>query len=422
MLYLAFALLQAPDASSIFLKCAEAHKNLSSVSAIIHSLSVVSGQPLKSDYKLECIRGKAVIYRVKQLNSEKVYGIGPSLSYCWDVFANEWVQFDFSASLPMETRIQRCIGNVELCIEGLLNPKSMGAFLAPYATVGDWNVKNQSGTIRLSHKDSKSSAEFAIDSKTNLLLGATLIAGGTNVSWSSTYGKPPKSLAIAKPKNARHVAGFLGIRPNPEYADVKSKKLADRATDSYKRLTAVQYSVSGTSRASKVWFSAGKAREDAASWEWSYQGGRLNVFLKKSGRLFSGDATPEQISALLLSAAVNADPVLLRMVQGHNPMQALLISKAPARRIGEITLDSIKSEILMISGPGVKVTTWIRKDTGLLSRVIVDNFDQGGNKIASSETVYGYARPISMLPSSAFTMKSVPTGIKSEPISALKPH
>ncbi len=101
------------------------------------------------------------------------------------------------------------------------------------------------------------------------------------------------------------------------------------------------------------------------------------------------------------AAGQPAEPFLRLKLFGRNPMRELLGPGMKVRLVGTIELRGVPCDILEISGDGVRVSAWVRKDNRLIAQLATENRDARGTLVSESQQTFTYTGP----PSGAFKLE-----------------
>ena len=401
---------QPTSADGAFGRCIAAHRAMRSASIAVATEVRYKGLPnTDSRFTLAFVKPNHATLRMREGKNDRTYFIRPGSMVGYDANTNEVLRRDAPARGTLAERYVLLLGGLEDAVQLVLEPSVSEAMLAQYRTFPKWTMRRLAGVLRLEYRARGTVSIFDLDPSRFVLRRVRLEIPQGYMEWRYGYGPTPRTVGFATPKNAVSVAAFY-VGAAAEYADAKAKSLAHASIKAYEDYRRGAFTVSRPEGDTHVVFDGRKARQKSGESEWAYDGKKLWV-RDQRGRLFSGSTPLAQMLGSLGASGQSAEPFLRLKLYGRNPMRELLGPGMKVRLVGTIELRGVTCDILEITGEGLRLSAWIRRDNRLIAQLGTENRDPNGTLVSASEQSFTYSGP----PKGAFKLEG-----RAAPLAAMR--
>lgn len=313
--------------------------------------------------------------------------VSPTRGYSVDMGKREYIQRTVPQGASFYRKIVSTVGEVETAVNLLIEPGTMVQYLMEQEALGGWRVVSTSPRMVVRRDVSglgvSQSARLEFDPSNYRLLEVATLAAGVRIQWTYRYS-PLSGVDVSPPRGFRSVSGFSSDVPKVNYRTPAARRLAEKVGEAYRKLPGVRATVTGATGESQIWWTPVGARLRNRAVDWSYAGGELDVVYLVSKQRFRGAVNTRDLELRLQRAGIEADPLLIDLIRGQNPISRFLIPGAEVQIAGKVRDRFGEAEILRIVAGNIRMSIAV-DGTGRIVQAIIDNVTSSGTTTGTAE-------------------------------------
>lgn len=391
------------NANAAFDRAIRAHAAMRSGDVTVVSRTTSGQDRFQTTYDLQFILPDRAVMRVRvprvgnQLASDRTYAAIGRQFVAFDRGANERLSRSFPTSGEVAARIADGLDDPNPAWLLLLEPRALEELIQPFRQISGWAVNRRQGRVVVSRAigsgNQRASTTWEFDGATGRLLRFASGSSVGSTEWTYTYRAAPRAVDFRPPAGATVVRMFterteFAATPVP-YTDASARAVGARAERTMQQLRHASVTVRTDGRASRIWFSAGRVREQREGLEWAWD--RTVLSVRRGNEFFRGNAEgPEAVDAVGVLAG-GMDPLARAFVLRRNPVTGWLTGALRVRLRGEMTIEGRTVQILVIDRPGTRLSLFVDKATGFPASIQSESLDGRGEVLSQTQTQFVFA-------------------------------
>lgn len=391
------------NANAAFDRAIRAHAAMRSGDVTVVSRTSSGQDRFQATFDLRFILPDRAVVRVRvprvgnQLASDRTYAAIGRQFLAFDRVANERLSRTFPSSGEVAARIADGLGDPNPAWLLLLEPRALEELIQPFRELPGWVVVRRQGRVVVSRAvgsgNQRATTTWEFDASSGRLVR---FAGGGAVGsteWTYMYRAAPRTVDFRPPAGATPVRNFTErteFVPAPvPYADASARAVGVRAERTMQQLRHASVTIRNDGRPTRIWFSAGRVREQREGLDWAWDRSVLTV--RRGNDFFRGSAEgPEAVDAVGALAG-GMDPLARAFVLRRNPVTGWLTGAQSVRLRGEMEIDGRTVQILAVDRVGARLSLFVDKATGFPVSIQSESLDGRGEVLSRTQTQFAFA-------------------------------